>query len=171
MPPYVFLRGAASLYTRSLNNRSSRNRLLETISRGTLLHTLNTGIKVRMGREQLIDLSGLLRSSLFLQGFQALERERHGPRILTGFLQELIAIIVGLVLLLLRVGHVHQRLAQVALLRIRQGRRLASLRGDAVFQGRSKQCGTETIFRITMRHMSDLMPDHSKQFLVGHDIH
>ncbi len=124
-----------------------------------------------MGREELVELAALLRARLLLHLLQAAERERHGPRILLGTLQKFVAVVVRLALLLLRIGRLHERLAQIAQLRLGQRRGRTALRCHAVLQRRGQQRRAEGLLRIAVGDVSHLVTDDAQQLFVAHDVH
>ncbi len=86
-------------------------------------------------------------------------------------LQEIVAAVVGLVLLLLRVFRVDQRLSERAELRLGEGRRLSSGGCHRVLERAGEELRLEGVLGMAFEHMAYLVADDSHQFVVVHYVH
>ena len=96
-------------------------RTCNAVCLGTFRHFLYTLCRIGMSGEHLLHLAAFVRASLFFKRLELLERKSYGPWILAVLLQEVISVIVGIALLLLRERGVEQILSKSAELRIGQG--------------------------------------------------
>ena len=123
-----------------------------------------------MGGEELLG-GRSLRAGAAGHFLQFLERHRHSPRILADSLEERVAVVVGLALLLPGIPGVQDGVADGAELGVRQGGRRLAGRGDS-FQGRARQQGVaHLLLRMLHGDMADFMADHPEQFVVRHHVH
>ena len=123
-----------------------------------------------MVREQVLDKAGLLARGL-LHLLQLPKSLYHRYRVLAVRLKEVVAILVGLVLLLLRVFRFCQSIAQCAKLAVGEGSHSRAGRGQAVFEGAIEQGLLEGPLCVLVGDVPYLVTDDAKHLVVRHNVH
>ena len=123
-----------------------------------------------MGREQFLHRTGLGAGTAG-NHLQLLEGHRHSPRVLSGRLQEFVAVIVGLALLFLGVLGVQDGISDGTELGVGEDRGGLAGGGQPFEGGARQELRAHLFLGVLEGDMADLMADDPKQFVVRHDVH